>query len=232
MHCTVCNGSTKVHWFCGWNNQNYSWSLFSDRRVGFVKVAIKEIFAMNDLKGLARIVLIGVSAYIVISAVTGLVLALPTMFFIQEAIFYAQLKYWLAMAVGIAFALVLLYILIWKADWVIERLIGKDDIENAKSLSPGGVYRLAMVIMGTMYLYWSISTFASIAGRYFSEWGRYEGEFMWPIGELLGRVLMFFIGIYLLTGAPHFVKWQVKKTLEQCEKLNANMTNDSEEPQL
>jgi len=29
---------------------------------------------------------------------------------------------------------------------------------------------------------------------------------------------MLTIGIYLVCGAPHFVRWQVKKTLEQCKQ--------------
>ena len=35
------------------------------------------------------------------------------------------------------------------------------------------------------------------------------------------------IAIYLLWGAPHFVRWQVKKTLEICGKMGKSVSEPS-----
>jgi hypothetical protein len=40
---------------------------------------------------------------------------------------------------------------------------------------------------------------------------------LWP--EVVKCVLMLGMGIYLVCGAPGFVRWQVKKTLKQCGKI-------------
>ena len=40
---------------------------------------------------------------------------------------------------------------------------------------------------------------------------------------ILGWLIMSAIGIYLLCGAPHFVRWHVKQTLEQCELVSAKV---------
>ncbi len=39
------------------------------------------------------------------------------------------------------------------------------------------------------------------------------------VEQILGWLILLVIGIYFLCGAPHFVRWQVKKTIEQCKKL-------------
>jgi hypothetical protein len=41
--------------------------------------------------------------------------------------------------------------------------------------------------------------------------------FSWE--RVLGWFVLLAMGIYLICGAPHFVRWQVKKTVEQCRKL-------------
>jgi hypothetical protein len=38
------------------------------------------------------------------------------------------------------------------------------------------------------------------------------------VEQMLDWLILLVIGIYFLCGAPHFVRWQVKKTIEQCKQ--------------
>jgi hypothetical protein len=39
-----------------------------------------------------------------------------------------------------------------------------------------------------------------------------------PWQRLVGWIIQLPLAIYLICGAPHFVNWQVRKTLEHCQR--------------
>jgi hypothetical protein len=79
-------------------------------------------------------------------------------------------------------------------------------------------YRLACFIVGLLLCYKFLIAVPSEVLRipyYLS--GAHESGFSILI-KLFGVLLLLPAGIYLLCGAPHFVRWQVSKTLEMCKE--------------
>lgn len=186
---------------------------------------------MKNLKNLAKVVLIGVVVYLILPAV------LSILFMIQILItgglsnpFYSFLQQLLPELARILMMIIIIFLFIWKSDWIIGRIIKEDGEINFAGWSPQGIYRLAAVVMGGFFIYDSVYGIASAIGSMIdygirmkmegTEWGMY-------LMRLMSSVILLALGIYLLIGAPHFVKWQVRKTLEQCKEQDAEKTLDS-----
>jgi len=135
---------------------------------------------------------------------------------------YSLLQYLLPELARLMMVIIVILLCIWKSDWMVERIVKEDSELNAAGWSPAGVYRLAIVIIGGFFVYDSVREMSSQLGKIIdygirielegAEWGMYSTQ-------LLSSIILLALGIYLLTGAPHLVKWQVKKSLEQCNEL-------------
>ncbi|MEN6385648.1 MAG: hypothetical protein ABFD79_10670 [Phycisphaerales bacterium] len=74
-------------------------------------------------------------------------------------------------------------------------------------------YRLVSVIAGLFFLFKAATYLQRIGiSRFSSESGIFE--------ITLTIIILIAAGIYFLCGAPHFVRWQIKKTLQLCTKNN------------
>jgi len=123
--------------------------------------------------------------------------------------------------------LVVCYLFFYKRRQLAEMIVGKDDLPDADSKMQWlpAAFRLVCIFAGLYCLHstaWSVITYSRRI--YFV--GRVSGH---PnISELfnpaliLGWAVALVIGVYLLCGAPHFVRWHVKKTIEQCTSQQEN----------
>ena len=86
-------------------------------------------------------------------------------------------------------------------------------------------FRLVAVFTGIFYLYQIIPTIVSDIIRHISWLGYSETAPRFHLEKVFNWLIILALGIYLLCGAPHFVRWQVKKTLELCSQFKENNTN-------
>ena len=166
-----------------------------------------------------------------IHTLTKVTLTLMALFFIVRIVPQLMIPfYWLyqepswEIAGALLFALLvvggavaaLVYAFIYKRDILAKRIVGSQAEPESQSqiqwlpmalrlvCIAGGIYFLSAVSWRAIN---SLSRFAFIKAQ-----GAYStyGQFSW--------VITVACGIYLLCGAPHFVRWHVKKTLQECDK--------------
>ena len=122
------------------------------------------------------------------------------------------------------------YIFIYKREQLAKRIIGTDGLPEPDSpvewlpvafrliSIAAGLYCLHTVlwhvtnalIRYAMYKPRSVPGYKTIYTGYAARSLNIEGLLVW--------LIMLTIGIYLVWGAPHFVRWHVRKTIEQCKQ--------------
>jgi hypothetical protein len=174
---------------------------------------------MNDLRKLARIILVGLGIYVLVKYGIGLFAGLPYLFYGESPLRgFAVVQLVSFVLVTVCLSLVI-YALVWKADFWSAKIIDGDKPGRAEIWWLPFAFRLASVCAGILYLSWAISALVSIIGSYIQ---MMDPGFVFrplPWHNVVGWVIQLGLGIYLLCGAPHFVRWQVKKTLEHCKRL-------------
>jgi len=176
---------------------------------------------MDDLKKLARIIIICVALYILIPVVMGLFNFLFNLFFVDSYWEFFNLGPLLHIAFMIVYPLLIIYFFIYKNDFFAEKIAGFEEPKKAQVWWLPFSFRLTAVLAGIFYLYWLVPTIIKafqeflIARQHDFESPYNELSF----GKVLGWVALGAIGVYLLCGAPHFVRWQVRKTIEQCKRI-------------
>jgi hypothetical protein len=174
---------------------------------------------MNDLRKLARVILIGLGIYVLVRYGIGLIGVLPYLFskdWWMRGFALGQLVGGVVIIVCVG---LVIYALVWKADFWSAKIVGADERDGADIWWLPFAFRLASVCAGILYLSWAISALVSIIGSYIQ---MMDPGFVFrplPWHNVVGWVIQLGLGIYLLCGAPHFVRWQVKKTLEHCKRL-------------
>jgi hypothetical protein len=115
----------------------------------------------------------------------------------------------------VVLAALVVYFLIHNSNSISAK-IASSKIEDESQISWLYVaFRLICVCAGILFLFWSLPEVATILIRYFSS---RQGQF-YGIERLVEYIFMFVLGMYFAFGAPGFVRWQVKMTLKQCNKL-------------
>ena len=175
---------------------------------------------MNDLRKLTRIILAALAIYILISTALTLSLTVPYLLFVDSVSSSLNKLVILHPLFPIGFAAVLLYVLFYKADWWIERIVGQEEPARANVWWLPAAFRLACVFSGIFYVYRVIPTIIStVRARLIMQSGIPREDLHRITGsQILAWIILLALGLYLLYGAPHFVRWQVRKTLEQCSK--------------
>jgi hypothetical protein len=174
---------------------------------------------MNDLHKLARIILVGLGIYVLVKYGIGLFAGLPYLFYGESPLRgFAVVQLVSFVLVTVCLSLVI-YALVWKADFWSAKIAGADERDGAEIWWLPFAFRLAAVCAGILYLSWAISALASIIASYIQVMPPGFVFRPLPWHNVVGWVIQLGLGIYLLCGAPHFVRWQVKKTLEHCKRL-------------
>jgi divalent metal cation (Fe/Co/Zn/Cd) transporter len=174
----------------------------------------------NELRVIARIMLIGVGLYVLLQTALSILATVPLMLTVarNEVINAMTIT---AMAIYIMLTLAAVYFLVRVADRISSKIIESEPVDDTQISWLAVAFRLVCVTAGILFIYWTI--FGSIAtiGWYISAKFSHEitsiYQHLWP--EVVKCVIMLGLGIYLACGAPGFVRWQVKRTLKQCSKI-------------
>jgi hypothetical protein len=172
---------------------------------------------MNKMHTLARIILSAIGIYFAIHLLSLLPYAI--------LMFYSKPSWETAVSSLISLLLIaglislLLYFFFYKSEGLAKKIVGSEQLPEPDSqiqwlpvalrliCIAGGIYFLNTVIWQTTYV---ISQFAAFKAIYAYAPFNYQSLLPW--------IIMLICGVYLLCGAPHFVRWQVKKTLQLCKQ--------------
>jgi len=125
----------------------------------------------------------------------------------------------------------LVYFLIYQHDKLAKKIVGSEQLPEPDSqiqwlpvafrlvCIAGGIYFLSAVLRHTTYVIGQLAVFKAHTHTIKANtYTTFYTHALFSFRSLLPWVIMLICGIYLLCGAPHFVRWQVKKTLQQCKK--------------
>lgn len=172
---------------------------------------------MNRMISMARIMLAGLGLYLLIGIIkTNL----------GSVIYIFQNFNWkgfglvsLSIILSIAMAAAIIIFLLVKSEWAARKLIGKD-ITSDEPLDTGltltMAFRLVCIGAGLLFLRSFVYAASNIIVRFLlmSDFHAPRGNFT---KTLIQPTIYLALALYLICGAPHFVRWQVKKTLKLCE---------------
>jgi hypothetical protein len=119
----------------------------------------------------------------------------------------------------------LLYLFFCKSESLAKKIVGSEQLPEPGSqiqwlpvalrlvCIAGGFYFLSVVLWRAIYI---INQFAFFKAHENAHSIRNYPPFNYQ--SWLPWIIILICGVYLLCGAPHFVRWQVKKILQQCKK--------------
>ncbi len=125
---------------------------------------------------------------------------------------------------------VLLYIFIYKRESLAKKIAGSEQLPEPDSqiqwlpvalrliCIAGGFYFLSTVLRYTTNV---INQLAFFKAHTYANYKVINTYAPFSSQDILPWIIMIICSVYLLCGAPHFVRWQVKKTIEQCSKLES-----------
>ncbi|MGD0784575.1 MAG: hypothetical protein ABR969_02040 [Sedimentisphaerales bacterium] len=114
-----------------------------------------------------------------------------------------------------------------RRDKIAEKIVGVESPQNPVSQVEWipFAFRLISVIAG-MYCFYRVAVqIAAMASHFMANRSSYrqmESGWLIMLKEHLVVFILVAAGIYLLCGAPHFVRWQVRKTIEMCTNGGEN----------
>jgi hypothetical protein len=172
---------------------------------------------MNKMHALAKIVLSAIGIYFAIRLLSQLPYAI-FMFYSKPSWETAGSSLFSVLFVAGAIGL-LVYFLIYQHDQLAKKIVGSEQLPEPDSqiqwlpvalrliCVAGGIYFLSTVLWQTTYVIGQFAAFKAI-----------HAYAPFNYRSLLPWIIMLICGVYLLYGAPHFVRWQVKKTLQLCKQ--------------
>jgi len=189
---------------------------------------------MNKMHSLAKIVVVAMGLFFALSLIEGMVMLATTIIFMglegtgrstAEVITALICSAFPVLCTG-----VLCYLCLCKHELLALRIVGTNEPTEPDSQIDWlpVAFRLACVVAGLYLLHTVLWGTLGLVQLYLSS----KSQGFDPVPRLINSesLLRLFvplpIGIYLVCGAPHFVRWHVKKTLEQC-KLGWADTEDS-----
>jgi hypothetical protein len=183
---------------------------------------------MNKMHTLAKIILSAIGIFFAIRLLSQLPIAIYW-FYSKPAWETAASLFCSLLIVGGALA-ALVYILIYKRESLAKKIVGSEQLPEPDSqiqwlpvalrliCIAGGIYFLMLVLWDTTYVIGKIAAFKARNTYAYTNYKAIYTYAPFSSQNIIRWVIMLICGIYLLCGAPHFVRWQVKKTLQQCEK--------------
>ncbi len=193
---------------------------------------------MTKMQNIAKITLITLALFIFFSLTKSILSSLNLIGHIGGLPLVFLLMTCLGTLCMIIFAVLLVQQLIIRSNYWACRIIPQDRESESTNLrfSPESVYRLISVVLGLLFLYWTLPSFFSFITSLFTRFSsehasflaRTTTEWLWP--RFISFAIRLSITIYLLCGAPHFVRWQVKKTLELAGQIKENTANTVNNP--
>jgi hypothetical protein len=120
----------------------------------------------------------------------------------------------------------LLYVFLYRREQLAKRIVGAGELAQPDShiLWLPAALRLVCIAAGLYSLNLVIWNTTRILATYLMYRSQIHGHTTFSrrvlsTESLLSCLVMAALGIYLVCGAPHFVRWQLKKTLKQCKQF-------------
>ena len=181
---------------------------------------------MNKMHSLAKIVLTGFALYIAFHICTSVIM-IPFALLSDARYGSSILSIVLFLFISLCLA-VCVYVLIYHRDKWARNIVGTPDLPDPDVQIQWlpVAFRLVAVVAGLFCLYrlvlniiWVALRLAMAKGQSSSPgYVQYFTSKILTVEQMLDWLILLVIGIYFLCGAPHFVRWQVKKTIEQCKQ--------------
>jgi hypothetical protein len=174
----------------------------------------------NELRVIARIMLIGVGLYVVMQTFLTLLATTAASFTASPE---TKVMPMLIVILGTyaLMALVTLYFLVRCANRCSAKIVESEPVDDSQISWLAVAFRLICVISGVLFLYWSVPTIIVTVGMYMSMSTKPGLQHIYTLSkaDIIKYVVMLGLSIYLAYGAPGFVRWQVRRTLKQCGKI-------------
>jgi hypothetical protein len=185
----------------------------------------QEFKAFGQIQMIANVCIAVIGIHIALIAINNYILLPRTMFCRSEIMSRLFDMFYVAVSLGVLSAIV--FFMIVNNNWLIKKILPDEEpipAENQKKWFISSL-RIGLVFCGLMLLAGSaeslVYTAKIIAGL--PIWGRklfadifYDGRFDWPqFFRLFFNIFRVAVIIYLIAGAPGFVKWQTKRTFKQ-----------------
>jgi len=178
---------------------------------------------MNKMHTTAKIAAGILGIYLLIFTVLTLMRNLSIMFmYVGKGNVPSLMTVAVSLLMTLGFAGAVFYFLIYRSDKFAQKMVGQEDLPEPSNPSAWYPFalRLAMMIAGFLFLQKAISLSSNLVHYIYSFPPGAQGG-MWQVYEYAVYFLIYLaISIYLLCGAPHFVRWQVKKTIEMCKEFS------------
>ena len=186
---------------------------------------------MNKIHSFAKVVLAAIGIFFAIRIIANMTTLISLTITMHPDASIITAVIWFPL-LGLCLA-VICYIFLYKREWLAKWIVGTDAIAEPDSQIQWlpAAFRLVCVAAGMYCLYtvgWDVIYRLIPLIQYYmskSDTPRLGYKVLYTanilnIEQIIGWLIMLAIGIYLVCGAPHFVRWQVKKTLQQCTASN------------
>jgi len=175
---------------------------------------------MNKMHTLTKIILSAIGILFTIRLLSQLPLAIY--WFYSKPAWETAGSLLLSLLLTAGIVAVLLYIFIYKRESLAKKIVGSEQMSEPESqiqwlpvalrliCIAGGFYFLNTVLWHTTYVINQLAAFK--AENLYTNYAPFSPQ------NLLPWIIMLICSVYLLCGAPHFVRWQVKKTIQLCKQ--------------
>jgi len=173
---------------------------------------------MNNLRSFARIALAATGIYFAFRLIDNMITLVMTMIFSGVGGFNPSPRMLVATVVSLMFLCLsfaaMCYVCLYKREQLAERIVDTDELDDPRSQIDWlhVAFRLVCIVAGIYFLHSAIWRIVYALRAFGSQAA--SGAFRTDL--IFGWLVMLAIGTYLICGAPHFVRWHVKKTLQEC----------------
>jgi hypothetical protein len=180
---------------------------------------------MNKMHALARIILSAIGIYFTIRLLSQLPYAI--FMFYSKPSWETAASSLISLLLTAGLIALLLYFFFYKNESLAKKIVGSEQLPEPDSqiqwlpvalrliCIAGGIYFLSTVLWQTTYVISQLAAFKSYTDTNYKVIYTYAP---FNYQSLLPWIIMLICGVYLLCGAPHFVRWQVKNTLRLCKQ--------------
>jgi hypothetical protein len=184
---------------------------------------------MNKMHTLAKIMLSAIGIFFVLRLLSQLPLAIY--YFYSKPSWETAAVSLLSLLLTAGLIIVLLYFFFYKNENLAQKIVGSEQLLEPDSqlqwlpvalrliCIAGGFYFLLTVLWQATHTIGQLAYFKANTHTYTVNGRTYVNSYYPPFNyqSVLPWIVLLICGVYLLCGAPHFVRWQVKKILQQCK---------------
>jgi hypothetical protein len=182
---------------------------------------------MNKMHTLAKIILSAIGIFFTIRLLSQV----PAIFwFYSKSSWETAASLLLSLLLTAGLIALLLYFFFYKNESLAKKIVGSEQLPEPDSqvqwlpvamrliCITGGIYFLCVV-------FWHITEAINRFAYFKAQENARTVQYYPPLNyqSVLPWIVLLICGIYLLCGAPHFVRWQVKKILQQCKDRTETM---------